>query len=129
MTAELTVLTLPALLQMVQLTLYSVTARKQVGNRYALSPRDEPRLITGTVGRLQRAMTNHFEALTLFTIACTVVTLSNQSTQFTATCAWTYLAARVLYVPAYACGLSPWRSLIWFIGLIATLLMLGAALF
>ncbi|MCA0870994.1 MAPEG family protein [Seohaeicola saemankumensis] len=128
MTPELTALTLAALLQVVQFTLYSVTAQKQVGRRYAFSSRDEPRQLTGTAGRLQRAMSNHFEGLILFTIACTVLTLSNQSTPFTAACAWTYLAARVLYVPAYAFGLSPWRSLIWSLGLIATLLMLGAAL-
>ena len=128
MTPELTALTLAALLQVVQFTLYSVSAQKQVGRRYAFSPRDEPRQLTGTAGRLQRAMTNHFEGLILFTIACTVLTLSNQSTPFTAACAWVYVAARILYVPAYAYGLSPWRSLIWCAGLIATVLMLGAAL-
>ncbi|WP_146345900.1 MAPEG family protein [Phaeobacter marinintestinus] len=128
MTPELTVLTLAALLQVIQFTLYSVTAQKQVGTDYAASPRDEPRQITGTAGRLQRAMNNHFEGLILFTIACTVITLSNQSTPFTATCAWIYLAARILYVPAYAYGLSPWRSLLWVIGLFATVLMLLAAL-
>ncbi len=73
-------------------------------------------------------MNNHFEGLILFTIACLVITLSGQSTPFTAACAWTYLAARILYVPAYALGLSPWRSLIWLVGLLATLLMLLAAL-
>ncbi len=128
MTPELTVLTLAALLQVIQFTLYSVTAQKQVGTDYAASPRDEPRQITGTAGRLQRAMNNHFEGLILFIIACTVITLSNQSTPFTATCAWIYLAARILYVPAYAYGLSPWRSLVWVIGLFATVLMLLAAL-
>ncbi len=36
--------------------------------------------------------------------------------------------ARVLYVPAYAFGWVPWRSLIWAVGLVATLLLLVAAL-
>ena len=78
--------------------------------------------------RPRRALNNHFEGLILFGIACTVVTLSGQSTGFTAACAWTYLAARILYVPAYTLGLRPGRSLIWTSGFLATVLMLLAAL-
>ena len=128
MPAELTVLTLAALLQVVQFLLYSVAAQKQVGSGYALSPRDAPRQLTGTAGRLQRALSNHFEGLILFSIAVGVTTLSNQSTPFTAACGWTYLAARILYVPAYAFGWSPGRSLIWSVGFLATGLMLLAAM-
>ena len=128
MTPELTALTLAALLQTLQFAAYSVTANRQVGTKTALGPRDNPVHLTGTAGRLQRALTNHFEGLILFTIAVTVITLSDQSTALTQTCAWTYLAARVLYVPAYALGLSPWRSVIWFVGFLATFTMLLAAL-
>lgn len=124
MTAELTALTLAALLQMLQFVAYSITANRQVGPRYAMSPRDEPRQLTGTAGRLQRALTNHFEGLILFTIAVVVVTLSDRSNAITQMAAWVYLGARVLYVPAYVLGLSPWRSLIWFVGFLATLAML-----
>ena len=128
MTPELTALTLAALLQVIQFAAYSVTANRQVGTRTALGPRDTPVQLTGTAGRLQRAMANHYEALILFTIACVVVSLTDQSTALTQTCAWIYLATRILYVPAYALGLSPWRSVIWFIGFLATLFMLMAAL-
>ena len=38
------------------------------------------------------------------------------------------LAARILYVPAYAFGWNPWRSAIWAVGFLATLTMLIAAL-
>ncbi|MFC3613060.1 MAPEG family protein [Lutimaribacter marinistellae] len=128
MTPELTALTLAALLQIAQLALYSVTAQAQVGTKTALKPRDEEVELTGIAGRLKRAMDNHFEGLTLFTIAVLVITLSGQSTSFTAACAWIYLAARLLYVPAYAFGWVPWRSLIWSAGFFATFAMLGAAL-
>ena len=74
-------------------------------------------------------MNNHFESLILFTIAVIVVTLGNQSTPLTQTAAYLYLAARLLYVPAYALGLAPWRSLIWSIGFTATMAMILAALF
>lgn len=135
MNPELTALTLAALLQVVQYILMSVPANMELGAGKTLSPRDRNRLggdlqdlVSLPTGRLIRALNNHFEGLILFTIACVVITLSNQSTTFTATCAWVYLAARVLYIPAYAFGLSPWRSLIWLAGFLATTLMLLAAL-
>ena len=128
MTPELTALTLAALLQIGQFCAYSLTSIQQVGVKKAASPRDNPINLTSTAGRLQRAMNNHFEGLILFTIAALVITISGQSTPFTAACAYTYLAARVLYVPAYALGLAPWRSVIWSIGMMATVALYLAAL-
>ena len=135
MTPELTVLTLAALLQAIQFCLMAIPANLELGPRVTFAPRDQgtpseklaEKMGTKTA-RLHRAMTNHFEALILFTIAVVVVTLSDQSTPFTAGCAWVYLTARILYVPAYAFGLIPWRSLIWGVGFGATTLMLIAAL-
>jgi len=73
-------------------------------------------------------MNNHFEGLILFSIAVMVITYSDQSNEFTALACGLYLVARVLYVPAYVFGLSPWRSIVWAIGFFATLFMLVAAL-
>ena len=128
MTPELSILALAGLLQVVQFCIYSVLAQMQVGSKYAASPRDAPRQLTGKAGRAQRALNNHFEGLILFTAAVVVVTMSDQSTATTATCAYIYLGARLLYLPAYLLGWSPWRSLIWFVGFIATALMLISAL-
>ena len=128
MTPEISILTFAALLQVVQMAAYSAAANRQVDTKTALGPRDTPVHLQGLAGRLQRAMNNHFEGLLLFTIACVIVTLTNQSSQFTTTCGWIYLAARIAYVPAYALGLSPWRSVIWMIGLAATTAMLIATL-
>ena len=128
MTPKLTALTLAGLLQVLQFCAFSVPGNRQVGAKRALGPRDEPVHLTGRAGRIQRAMNNHFEGLILFSIACLVITLSNQSTGLTAACAYLYLIARVAYVPAYVLGLSPWRSAIWFVGFGATTLMLIAAL-
>lgn len=128
MTPELTALTLAALLQVLQFVAYSITAQRQVGTKYAASPRDTPPNLTGKAGRLQRAMDNHFEGLILFGIAVTVITYSGQNDEKTALACAIYLIARVLYVPAYVFGFSPWRSLIWFIGFLATVYLLIAAL-
>ena len=131
MTPELTALALAGLLQIAQFGLFALPANIELGTRYTSSPRDTPppRPISILTGRLQRAMNNHFEGLILFTLAVVVVTLGNQSTATTQYAAWTYLAARALYIPASALGLSPWRSAIWSVGFLATLTMIGAALF
>ncbi len=128
MTPELTVLALAGLLQGLQFCLYSATAIAQVGAGKAAGPRDKTIELTGGAGRLQRAMNNHFEALILFTIAVVVITLGDKGTGLSAACAWTYLGARVLYVPAYYFGWTPWRSLIWFVGFLSTILMIVSAL-
>ncbi len=128
MPTEIKVLALAGLLQVVQFVLMAVPVNLQLGVRYTGGARDEPAHITGIPGRLKRAFDNHFEALTMFTLAVVVVTLGNQSSGFTAGCAWTYLAARVLYVPAYASGIPMLRSAIWFVGIGATTAMLVAAL-
>jgi uncharacterized MAPEG superfamily protein len=130
MTPELTALALAGLLQTVQYVIFAVPANIELGTGYTSSPRDRPpsRQMSTVTGRLQRAMNNHFEGLILFTLAVVVVTLGNQSTPTTQYAAWTYLAARVLYVPAYAAGLRPWRSAIWAVGFFATLTMIAAAL-
>lgn len=130
MTPELTALALAGLLQAIQFTVFAVPANLELGTGYTSSPRDRPpsREMSTVTGRLQRALNNHFEGLILFTLAVVVVTLGNQSTQVTQTAAWTYLGARLLYIPAYAFGWRPWRSAIWGVGFFATLTMIVAAL-
>lgn len=130
MTPELTALALAGLLQVVQYTVFAIPANMELGVGYTSSPRDRPpsRQMSTVTGRLQRALNNHFEGLILFTLAVVVVTLSGQSTPFTAACAWAYLAARVLYVPAYLYGWVPARSILYAVGFIATGLMAVAAL-
>ena len=129
MTPELTALALVGLVQFAQYAMFSLAANMQVGLGYSTSPRDKDRPLHGKAGRLQRALNNHFEGLILFTLAVVVITLSGQSSAFTAACGWIFLAARLIYIPAYVLGWVPWRSAIWGVGFFATLAMLLAALF
>lgn len=128
MTPELTVLALAVFLQVAQIGLAGAAMNRDVGLDWNAGPRDTQPAFSPLTGRLRRAVSNHFEALTFFTIAVVVVTLSGSAGGFTAACAWVYLGARILYVPAYAYGWAPWRSAIFGVGLTATLLMLLAAL-
>ena len=131
MTPELTVLAYAALLQGLQFVLMALGANMELGTGKTASPRDRSRLggsledqVSDKTGRLIRAFNNHFEALILFTIAVVLVTLGDYGSGFTAICAYTFLGARILYLPAYYFGLSPWRSLIWFVGFGATFAMI-----
>jgi len=135
MTPELTVLALAALLQGIQFALMAIPANIELGVGRTLSPRDTSRmgkpmveLVSDKTGRLIRALDNHFEALILFTIAVVVITLGDKGTGLSAIMAWTYLGARILYIPAYYFGWSPWRSMIWFVGFLSTMLMILSAL-
>ena len=135
MTPELTVLALAGLLQGVQFLLMAIPVNLEVGPGKTMSPRDASRmdkpmveLVSDKTGRLVRAMNNHFEGLILFTIAVVVVTLGDQSSPVTRAAAQIYLIARLIYIPCYVLGLSPWRSLVWMVGLAATVTMLIAAL-
>ena len=128
MTPELTVLALAALLQAVQIGLAAVAMNRDIGPEWNVGPRDTQPDFSPLTGRLRRAVNNHFEALCFFTIAVVVVTLSGAATSLTALCAWIYLAARVLYIPAYAFGWTPWRSVIFGVGFLATFVMILSAL-
>ncbi|MEM7054988.1 MAG: MAPEG family protein [Pseudomonadota bacterium] len=129
MTTEITVLGYVVLLQALQFLLMAFLVNRQLGIQYAGGPRDTQKEIKGIAGRVFRAHNNHFEALILFSIAVMIVTLGDASSALTQACAWMYLLARVLYIPAYASGVFLLRSVIWAIGFVATLAMVVVALF
>ena len=129
MAAETTALALAALLQAAQIGLAAAVMNADVGAKWNAGPRDTQPEVSAMTGRLRRAVNTHFEGLILFTIAVVVVVTSDSGSPLTVFCAWTYLLARILYVPAYAFGWSPWRSVIWGVGFIATLAMIVSALF
>ncbi|MEM6759262.1 MAG: MAPEG family protein [Pseudomonadota bacterium] len=135
MSTELTVLALAGLLQAAHFLVVATATHLELPASKSMGPRDPDTLgpplrdqVSRRTGRTIRAWENHFESLALFTIATVVVTLADAATPFTAVCAWAYLAARVLYIPAYILGLVPWRSVIWTVGFVAPALILIATL-
>ncbi len=131
MTPELTALTCAALLQLVQFCLMAIPVNLELGPRKTMGPRDDGPLsnqLSPKTARLARALDNHFQSLILFAIAVTVITVANQSNTLTQTAAWTYVIARILYVPAYYFGLAPWRSVVWAVGFFAIAAMLISAI-
>lgn len=129
MPVEIKVLGFAALLQFVQYVLMAVPVNMELGPKYTGGNRDVEMRASGIAGRFKRALDNHFEGLILFAIAVVVVVLGDAGSAITANCAWAYLGARILYVPAYASGVFLIRSLIWAVGFVATFVMLWVALF
>jgi uncharacterized MAPEG superfamily protein len=130
MTPELTALALSGLLQALLFAVFALRANLELGTRYTSSPRDQPppRPMSQQTARMQRALNNSFEALIYFTLAVVVVTLGGQASPLTHACAWVFVVARALYIPAYLLGWAPGRSAIWGVGFVASLIMIGAAL-
>ena len=128
LSAELLVHGLAAILQAVQIGLAAWSMNRDGLAEWNASPRDSVPVFSPLTGRLRRAVDNHFEALVLFTIAVVLVQFTQSNGTLTAACAWAYLIARILYVPAYALGWTPWRSAIFGVGFIATMAMILAAI-
>ena len=130
MTAELTALALAGLLHVAQFAAASYMANVDLGPRYTTGPRDAPpkRALRVATARMLRAYDNHVQMLGLFAAGVLVVSLGQQTSPVTAAAAWTYLAARALYIPAYAFGWQPWRSYIWLVALAACTALFLAAL-
>lgn len=128
MSTEVAALALTGLLGALHLVALSLAANLTMPTRWLVGPRDAPRDLPVLAGRLNRAFENHLQALALFTAAVVAVELGDAHSSTTATAAQVYLAARLVYGPVYAAGL-PWvRSIVWFVGFAATVILLTAAL-
>jgi len=131
LTPELTALILAALLWAGQLAHMAIRANLEIGSRYFLSPRDTPppKELSNSTMRLKRAYENHLEALVLFAVAITAITLTGNEGTATTILSFGYLGARLLFIPAYALGWTPWRSIFFGIGYLCSIMLLILALF
>lgn len=102
MTSDLWALVAAIMLAVVQITIASVLTLRQAGGAWVLSARDTPREVTGLSGRFVRAHRNLLEIFPQFAAALFVVHAGNAVGELTTIGAWTFVVARVLYVPAYA---------------------------
>ena len=78
--------------------------------------------------RLDRALANSTTAMVLFAPAVLILGQLGAFSAATLTAAQVFLVARVLYVPAYALGLTGIRSAIWLAGFAATIVLYLIAL-
>jgi uncharacterized MAPEG superfamily protein len=75
--------------------------------------------------RLERAQANLFETLPIFIGAVLAAQIAGKANDITALGAHIYLFGRIAYLPLYAYGISPWRSLVWVISLIGLIMVIS----
>lgn len=123
---ELQMLGLAIVVGLVQLIWAAAAAQPQRGLKWNVGPRDEPVVLTGVAGRLERAMANYLETFPLFAAAVIAVYLGGKVGYLSAHGALVYVVARILYVPLYAFGVTYIRSLVWAASLAGIVMVLVA---
>lgn len=130
MTPELAALAATALIHVVAVFWSQRGLEADIGHDGNTGTREnlDARLSEPTL-RLRRALHNHVENTGLFLTAVMLVQMSGSNSTLTAICAWIYVLARALYLPAYRFAWVPARTYLFGIGLLATLAMILASLF
>ena len=128
LTSELSILALYGLVVAITLVLQATGALLQLDMGYLLSSRDEGRTVTGMAARTERALANSVTAMALFAPAILILAVKDSFTAGTLTAAQVFLAARVVYLPAYAFGITGLRTLAWSAGFFATIVLYFLAL-
>ncbi len=125
MTSDLWALVATIGLAMAQLMVASILTLRQLGGHWVAGPRDEPRTVGGVSGRFVRAHRNLLEIFPQFVAALFVVHAAGVAGYWAALGAWLFLAARCLYVLAYAFGPIGVRPACWMAAQVGIVLILG----
>lgn len=125
---ELSILLTYGLLVALLLGLKLTGMMTQLDMGYLLSSRDTHRTLEGMVGRTERAFNNSVIALVLFAVPILVLAVRDNFTGESLLASQVFLAARVVYIPAYVFGIVGLRTVVWLVGFLATVLLYFLAL-
>lgn len=130
MTTELTILALGAVLLLVHIMLAVHYKTKQYGKDWNMGARDEalPPL-DPIAGRLERARDNFAETFPVAIVALLGIAVTGKAGPVSEVAAIAWLAARGIYLPLYWAGVPRLRTLVWGVGLLALVTLLGVLLF
>ena len=118
--SELSILALYGLFVALTLVLQTTGSLLQLDMGYLLSSRDENRTVSGMAARTDRALQNSVTALALVAPAILILAVKDNFSDASLLAAQIFLAARVVYLPAYAFRITGLRTLVWLIGFAAT---------
>ena len=118
--SELSILALYGLFVALTLVLQTTGSLLQLDMGYLLSSRDENRTVSGMAARTDRALQNSVTALALVAPAILILAVKDNFSDGSLLAAQIFLAARVVYLPAYAFRITGLRTLVWLIGFAAT---------
>jgi len=133
MSATLSALIASALLSLALAALTIVIHLRAYGGKVIRGNRDDYPPLGGMAGRVVRAHANLNEALLPFAIICGAALTTGVADRTTAWAAAVFFVARLAHAGFYLAGASPWRSVAFYAGLGATLviacqLLLGSLL-
>jgi uncharacterized MAPEG superfamily protein len=126
MAFELQMVAAAVIIGIIHLLWAAAAAQPQRGLRWNTGPRDEPIVLTGVAGRLERAFANFRETFPLFAVLVVVDYLGGRLGALTSIGALIYVIARAVYVPLYALGVPYARSLVWVVSMVGILMLLAA---
>lgn len=116
-------------LAVVQLTISSVLTLRQLGGLWVAGPRDEPREVVGLSGRFVRAHRNLLEIFPQFVAALFLVHAAGAAGHLANVGASTFVAGRILYVPAYAFAPAGVRPVCWLIAQVGIFIIVADLFF
>ena len=126
MSVEFTMLALAIVLGLLQLFLAAHFVTNERGVAWNIGPRDETApLRSKLAGRLDRAFWNFLETFGFFAIAVVMAAILGRHNWATLWGSQLYLAARILYVPLYAFGVTGLRTLAFLAATVGILLVLA----
>ncbi len=120
MPTEILMLVLSSLLSLVVAVLTIAIHFRTYGGKMIRSNRDEFPPLQGLAMRVVRAHANLNEALLPFAIIVAVAALLHVSNLLTVYAAIAFFTARVAHALLYLLGATPWRSISYYCGLVAT---------
>jgi uncharacterized MAPEG superfamily protein len=121
MPTEILMLVLTGLLSLVVAFLTIAIHFRTYGGKMIRSNRDDFPPLEGLAMRVVRAHANLNEALLPFAIVVIAAALLHDSNPVTVYAAIAFFAARVAHALLYLIGATPWRSISYYCGLIATI--------
>ena len=119
MAVELKILALGAVLLFIHIFTATRFKTAQYGRQWNVSARDETLPPPNPIaGRLMRAQANFEETFPIAIIALLGVVIAGRTNQWTAIGGWTWVGARLIYLPIYAGGIPVVRTIVWAVALI-----------
>lgn len=91
-------------------------------------PRDQQAGLTGFGARAAAAHQNSFESLLIFSTAVLAALATQNQTDLINNMAMLHIAARLVYHVLYLLNMASLRSLVWSVGLVSSLIILGSCL-
>jgi uncharacterized MAPEG superfamily protein len=123
MSAEILMLVLSGLLSLLVAVSTIAIHFVRYGGKMIRSNRDDFPPLDGLAMRVVRAHANLNEALLPFAIIVLAASALHVSNQWTVHAAEAFFASRLAHASSYLVGATPWRSIFYYCGLIATLVL------